>query len=69
MYHSQPDNLVSLCADFKLLPLFMSLKIDCFHSQRTVNICIAGLNRVVGYAAVHDSSQIYYLGMKTAYFS
>ena len=55
-------------ANFKLLPLFMSLKIDCFHCRRTVNICVAGLNRVAGYATVHDSSQIYYLGMKTAFF-
>ena len=55
--------------NFKLLPLFISLKIDCFHSQRTVNICIAVLNRVAGYATVHDSSQIYYLSTKTAYFS
>ena len=34
----------------KLLSLFISLQIDCFHSQLTVNICIAGLNRRAGYA-------------------
>ena len=37
-------------ASFKLLPLFISLEIDCFHSQSTVNICTAGLDRRTGYA-------------------
>ena len=32
-----------------MLPAFISLEIDCFHSQSTVN-CIAGLNRRAGYA-------------------
>ena len=48
-WRSQPDNLVPLC-NFKVLSLFISLEIDCFHSQSTVNICIAGLNRWAGYA-------------------
>ena len=30
-------------ANFKVLSLFISLEIDCFHSQSTVNIC--GPNR------------------------
>ena len=39
----------------KLLSLFISLQIDCFHTQWTVNICIAGLNRRAGYAT--DANQ------------
>ena len=37
-------------AKFQVITLFTSLQIDCFHSQWTVNICIAGLNGRAGYA-------------------
>jgi hypothetical protein len=37
-------------ANSKLLSLFISLEIDCFHSQEHENVCIAGLNRQAGYA-------------------
>ena len=42
--------IYSRYANFKLLSSVISLEIDCFHSQRTPNICIAGLNRRAGYA-------------------
>ena len=48
-WRSQPDNLVPLCK-FKVLSLFISLEIYCFHSQSTVNIWIAGPNRRADYA-------------------
>ena len=48
-WRSQPDNLVPLCK-LQSITIFISLEIDCFHSQSTVNICIAGLNRRAGYA-------------------
>ena len=51
---SQPDNLVPLCK-FQFITLCISLEIDCFHSQWTVNICIAGVNRRAGYATDKDS--------------
>ena len=50
-WRSQPDNLVPLCK-FQIISLFISLEIDCFYSQWTVNICMAGLNRQAGYATV-----------------
>ena len=37
--------IYSRYANLKVLLLFISLEIDCFHSQSTVNICIfVGLN-------------------------
>ena len=45
---SQPDDLVPL-RKFQII-VIMHLEIDCFHSQRTANICVAGLNRRTGYA-------------------
>ena len=38
-----------------IISLFNSLEIYCFHSQSTVNICIAGLNHRAGYAPVRPS--------------
>ena len=37
-------------ANFKLSLLFISLEIDCFQSQWTPMICMAGPNRWAGYA-------------------
>ena len=33
---------------FKLLSSFISLQTDCFHTQLTQDICLAGLNRQAG---------------------
>ena len=33
-----------------IISLFISLEIYCFHTQSTVNICIAGLDHRAGYA-------------------
>ena len=37
----------------QIILLFISLEIDCFHSQWTANICTAGLNRWAGYTTVY----------------
>ena len=61
--------VLSRYANFKLLSLFIALEIDSFHSQWTVNICIAGLNRRAGYATgsntISFGSELHYLKQKT----
>ena len=46
----QPDNLVPAMQISKYYLYSFLYKIDCFHNQSTVNICIAGPNRRAGYA-------------------
>ena len=61
MIYSRYANIYSSLTVFKVLPLFISLEIDCFHSQSTVNICIAGLNRRAGYATDYETVHLTFL--------
>ena len=61
-WRSQPNYLVPLCkfqVIFKLLSLFISLKIHCFHSQWIWKYLHTGLNPRAGYATDYTVARGY----------